>query len=537
MFVHHINKDPKKGFGKPVFSTIDNPMKRVIVISEISLSDAKNKGAKKFLDMISNGIMPEVSMGCKVPFDICSICGNKAKSPAFYCKHLSGGNMLQMDQETGKVAYAINDFPRFFDLSFVNRGADRSSGTLMKIAGDTSIISEPTKIFIPSGYRTIIDEKIAEEKESLINESEIKDTEEFLKLSRDINDVGEMEDLLLKRRTDAFFPTMDRGTLNKLANESMGDVFGTFWSFGLPLKRSEIQYIGLNKMGHPKLANELYERGALLPIVNNAKNIEEIPLGVSDNAIKIAKAIFCERTMKQPFLLKRMVNGPVEKVAVEISDSDAMGISIAMTAIYAALAKLVKKTDVPALAKILNSNPKLLAAIGLANFTAAKMAPTIMMPTITRKDQTYVRPDLSLYKRGEEAPLVDGAIDRLKGKVRGVIGKILGNKKDLAATALLASGFLGIREALKNKKEVLNRIKGAHPKNRDNMSALSNSIIDHPVISTAAAATIGNVFFRKGKKALFSKKSSENVLDFDIIVNEGTNGIDELNSCTNFLLQ
>jgi hypothetical protein len=61
---------------------------------------------------------------CRVPYDICSCCEKKASSPKNYCEHLKH-NMLQYLPEFKKYAFAINDRPKFFDISAVEKPADR----------------------------------------------------------------------------------------------------------------------------------------------------------------------------------------------------------------------------------------------------------------------------------------------------------------------------------------------------------------------------------------------------------------------------
>jgi hypothetical protein len=61
---------------------------------------------------------------CRVPYDRCNICDNRAKKASLYCDHLKNG-MLQYYPEFKKYAFAINDEPTFFDISVVEKPADR----------------------------------------------------------------------------------------------------------------------------------------------------------------------------------------------------------------------------------------------------------------------------------------------------------------------------------------------------------------------------------------------------------------------------
>jgi len=81
---------------------------------------------------------------CKVPYDICSACLNKAPSRAQYCDHLM--NEMSQVKEAGHQIFAINDRPCFFDFSGVFRGADRIAFGLQKVASTGKMPEE----FIPS---------------------------------------------------------------------------------------------------------------------------------------------------------------------------------------------------------------------------------------------------------------------------------------------------------------------------------------------------------------------------------------------------
>ena len=65
VYKHHVNKDPMRSYGRPVFSHYNNKMHRVELILEID----KGKDAK-IEQQVREGTI-KVSMGAKVPFDIC----------------------------------------------------------------------------------------------------------------------------------------------------------------------------------------------------------------------------------------------------------------------------------------------------------------------------------------------------------------------------------------------------------------------------------------------------------------------------------
>ncbi len=268
IFRHHINKDPKIGFGRPIVSCIDEPQKRVVTITMIDVPRARQFGALEFLEMLSRGELPDVSMGCRVPYDVCSICGKKSKTPAEYCEHLRPENILKTDEMTGKIACAINDYPKFFDLSFVHRGADRSSGTLHKISADLSSIQNNRRsFFLPAGlsFSKAAEDKSASLKDGLMKVASAPISSSFF----------EKNDLWKREKIDPRY-------LNKLAHENPIEVLSTFFAMGIPLRADELQYLSLEKTGQSKLALDCY--------VNNHLFVpQEIEIKLKPSSLKISK--------------------------------------------------------------------------------------------------------------------------------------------------------------------------------------------------------------------------------------------------------
>lgn len=129
VFRHHINKDPAKAIGKVIFSTYNERMHRVELIAEVS-----RELGKDVEDRIAKGDFPATSMACKTPYDVCSICNNKAHTRDEYCVHIkkSLGKVLP----DGRKVMAMNVAPlKFFDISIVIKPADITSSILQKVAG------------------------------------------------------------------------------------------------------------------------------------------------------------------------------------------------------------------------------------------------------------------------------------------------------------------------------------------------------------------------------------------------------------------
>lgn len=167
-FAHHKNTDPQQlGFGDVIYVDVNPLMKRVELVMRVFNDEALKKGHTSILSRIRAGERVDVSMGCKVPFDLCSICTDwdavktawkgfdpkKHRHPGVailayhkfvkpiqglaitkddYCEHMIGlGGQILPD---GRKVFVFNDFPRFFDISFVWIGADRTARVMWHMA-------------------------------------------------------------------------------------------------------------------------------------------------------------------------------------------------------------------------------------------------------------------------------------------------------------------------------------------------------------------------------------------------------------------
>lgn len=128
VFKSHVNKDPSKSYGRVVKAFYNRPMHRVELVLEID-----NAKAPDIVDKVNSGQSVAVSMGCKIKYDVCSICGNKAPTRAQYCSHLR--NELNNIYPDGRIVCADNPNPNFFDISIVWRPADKTGYMLKKVAG------------------------------------------------------------------------------------------------------------------------------------------------------------------------------------------------------------------------------------------------------------------------------------------------------------------------------------------------------------------------------------------------------------------
>ena len=128
VFEHHANSDPAKAIGR-VKKAFWNPhMRRVEVVEDFDHSKAP-----RLLEKIADGEYPAKSMGCRIKYDVCTACGNKARTRGEYCDHLKY-EMGKIASDTGIQYAALNPSPNFFDSSWVIRPADRTGYMLKKVA-------------------------------------------------------------------------------------------------------------------------------------------------------------------------------------------------------------------------------------------------------------------------------------------------------------------------------------------------------------------------------------------------------------------
>jgi hypothetical protein len=128
VFMHHANNDPAKAVGRVMKAFWNDTMKRVEL-----LLDVENAKTPNIAERIKAGEFPAVSMGTRVPKDICSICLNPAPTRAQYCDHL---RFQMRDVINGVKVAALNPSCKFFDISWVVRPADPNAYMLKKVADE-----------------------------------------------------------------------------------------------------------------------------------------------------------------------------------------------------------------------------------------------------------------------------------------------------------------------------------------------------------------------------------------------------------------
>lgn len=139
VYQHHKNKDPLKSYGVVKLSFYNPVMRRVellLGLNKTAEAARRNAGLvdEDFVNEVESGKDAAVSMACRIAYDVCAICDNKAPTRADYCDSIKAGGAcpgfgcldgLTRVLSDGRVQHVDNPRPRFFDISRVRRPADR----------------------------------------------------------------------------------------------------------------------------------------------------------------------------------------------------------------------------------------------------------------------------------------------------------------------------------------------------------------------------------------------------------------------------
>jgi len=346
-YAHHRNKDATRAFGEVELALWNNRMKRVELVTRVDKDKCDQFGGTGVWDKLKAGHFPDVSMGCKVPFDTCSICLDweayrkamatfkkdrhrtpgeailevhkqlKAKNGkgirglsitrADYCEHARGSmNKILSD---GRKVFVYNDYPKFFDISFVFIGADKTAKVMMKIAdGESKLWSLPSaEIAEKLGY---VEEDEQEEKTASASEEDafkmaFLGKAAKLKKSEIVKDTvpsqfaGKAVPLLTRHE-----PDLPEEVLDALASRPLGEALSTTTGLGMVLRPKEFQRIILVRGGQKDVADDLEQRGVVFP-----KSEETDPVSLRSDLFHSALA-----KLLLPLLSDRSAFGPaIEK--------------------------------------------------------------------------------------------------------------------------------------------------------------------------------------------------------------------------------
>ena len=359
-YAHHKNKDPSRAYGEVELSAWNDHMKRVELVVRVDYDKCAQFGGVPVWDKLQAGQFPDVSMGSKVPYDTSSITldwamyreaqatfdPKKHKHPGIAVlefhkrlkakngKGIPGVSVTRDDYDEyclkymnrilpdGRKVFVYNDYPRFFDISFVFIGADRTAKTMVYIY--RCVDTPSVKVAEALGYEGLeqrIDQFMEKAASAVIPEESfvnalVKGAEqkkaEIEKQIVPSQFAGKAVPLLSKSE-----PDLPRDTLNAMAARPLDEALSTSSGLCMVLKPREFQRIMLVRMGKPDLADAFEDSGMMFPKTDAVDpGLKLSPEKFLPALSRILMQMFDDRTAMAPAIERRVV------VAVSPSKSE-----------------------------------------------------------------------------------------------------------------------------------------------------------------------------------------------------------------------
>lgn len=126
---HHKNKPSDPKFGNIKAAAYNKPMKRLELVVGLDIDKCAD-----ILDEQEKKGVTNWSMASKQAHDICTWCKHKAFTDSDRCEHIP--DKIGEINKQGEMCGMDNPDPKWFEISYVRRGADRIGLSLNKVAGD-----------------------------------------------------------------------------------------------------------------------------------------------------------------------------------------------------------------------------------------------------------------------------------------------------------------------------------------------------------------------------------------------------------------
>jgi len=254
IYRHHKNKDRTKSYGKVTFATYNHKMHRVELVVEIDRKKAKDLGHQDIVEALDSGKTLAVSMGCRVPYDVCSICGTKSKNNDDRCIHMI--SMKNQILDDGRKVFVYNPWPNFFDLSFVVIGADRISFAMMKVASAGLMTGLVADEFGGDSCDRAAEYGLEKQAALITLRGSLGGFTKQATIVKWIPGFAEKLSPIISKLDK----TLPFDHLRQMAGHPMPRVLGSTAAAGIVLKPVEYQTIILIKIRKPNLAQRMYEQ-------------------------------------------------------------------------------------------------------------------------------------------------------------------------------------------------------------------------------------------------------------------------------------
>lgn len=342
-YAHHRNKDASRAFGEVELALWNPDMKRVELVTRVDRDLCTRFGGVGVWDKLKAGEFPDVSMGCKVPFDTCSICldwklyreaqatfdpkKHRYEGEAVllfhralkeknglgirglsitrkdYCDH-ARNHMGEIFQD-GRKVFVFNDYPRFFDISFVFIGADKTAKVMLKIAdgGRAYWFLPGAELAEKLGYSAGLEraEEAVEKLATLGKDAKNKASE----ITKDVvpsQFVAKAVPVLSRAEED-----LPRDLLDAMGTLPTEQALSTSAGLGIILRPHEFQRVMLLRLGLRSQADELDAQGGVFPACDTR---DSMLMGSEFFHPALAALLLpwlAARSMLGPFIEKRIV--------------------------------------------------------------------------------------------------------------------------------------------------------------------------------------------------------------------------------------
>lgn len=346
-FAHHRNKDAGRSYGDVELAAWNPRMRRVELVIRVDKDKCDKFDGTSIWDKLKLGQYIDVSMGSKVPWDLCSICTDwklykealatfdprKHKHPGEavllfhkvlkqkygtgirglsitrndYCEHtLRSMNKILPD---GRKVFVYNPFPRFFDISFVFIGADKTAKVMLHI----KTASADAQVWMLPGAE--LAEKLGYESEpEVAKTASVEDG--ALKLAF-LGKSAKLKGAQIEKRGPAQFdakaipvltrqePSISNQVLDQLAEHPLKALLPSVSSLGIVLRPREFQRIIVVRMGLSPLADELEQKNIMFPKVDGARAMELDRRAVVPAILSLIESLFRDRSGLSPDIDER----------------------------------------------------------------------------------------------------------------------------------------------------------------------------------------------------------------------------------------
>jgi len=313
VFKHHVNKDPNKKIGDVLRAFYNWPMHRVELLLSLD-----NRNAQDIVERIEHDEYPAVSIGCKVKYDVCSLCGNKAPSRKQYCTHAKR-NLGELTK-SGKKIFVWNPAPNFFDISMVRRPADKHGYMMKKVA---EAVPEIRSSALLGEYVDVMGRKIAGLKKMSLIDKILKG--EAVAAKEDSGEVTAVKDFgnQIAKPAATTMPPIDDGTIRGLLRYRPAEVLSTLASMGIFMTTPEFIKYFIWKMDPSMVVpDKLLDRAVAIQgavfdfLANNPEVLDDIdetgftdvcPQNVNPDLAKKAAFLLEKRSQLGSYLHRKLV--------------------------------------------------------------------------------------------------------------------------------------------------------------------------------------------------------------------------------------